>query len=102
MRLLAQLVRGEMIAFAVSGRGGGVSVGGQVVQLRDSIVYALWHNVLPFPKMRAVPTGAAPYYGSLPPLRQSPSLSVLEKAAQLDALNPCPTQDKLLRETYED
>jgi hypothetical protein len=66
MRLLAQLVRGQMIAFAVSGRGGGVGVGGQVVQLRDSIVCALWHNALLFPnlmfrKMRALHTGAAPH-----------------------------------------
>lgn len=56
MRLLAKLVRREMVPFALGGGGVVVGVGSQVVQLCDSIMGALWHSVLQFPQMRFLQT----------------------------------------------
>jgi hypothetical protein len=52
MRLLAQLMRREMISFAVRGGRRGVGVGSQIVQFCDSIMRALWHSILLFRQMR--------------------------------------------------
>lgn len=45
-RLFAEFVSASMISLAVSHRGCGVGVGCKVVELSDSIVWALWHLVL--------------------------------------------------------
>jgi hypothetical protein len=44
--LLGELMGGEVIAFAVGGCGGGVGVGGQVVEFGYAVVSALGHCVL--------------------------------------------------------
>ncbi|MHB8216118.1 MAG: hypothetical protein ACYDDS_08575 [Candidatus Sulfotelmatobacter sp.] len=46
VRLLAELMSGQMISFAVSGSSGGVGMGGKVVEFGNSIVRALRHGVL--------------------------------------------------------
>lgn len=44
--LTAELVSGQVLPFAMGGSGGFVGVGGEVVEFRDSIMYALWHCFL--------------------------------------------------------
>jgi hypothetical protein len=46
MRLFRELVGGEMIALAVGGGSGLVSVSGFVMELSGAIVWALGHGVL--------------------------------------------------------
>ena len=46
VRLLTQLVSGQMISFAMGGGSGGMGVSCQVVKLCGSIVRALWHEIL--------------------------------------------------------
>jgi hypothetical protein len=46
LRLLAELVSSPMVSFAVGGSGGGVGMGGKVVEFGGSIVRALRHGVL--------------------------------------------------------
>jgi hypothetical protein len=46
VRLHGQLVRTEMISFAVGGCRGKVGMGGKVMELGNSIVRALWHGLL--------------------------------------------------------
>jgi hypothetical protein len=46
VRLLRKLMSGEVIAFAVSGGGGIVSVGGFVVVFGCAVVWTLRHDVL--------------------------------------------------------
>jgi hypothetical protein len=45
VRLLAKFVGGEMIAFAVSGSGGGVGVCRKSMKLGGALVSTLWHSV---------------------------------------------------------
>jgi hypothetical protein len=46
VRLLGQFMRGQMICFTVSSRGGGVGVCRKTMEFSGSIVCALWHGVL--------------------------------------------------------
>jgi hypothetical protein len=58
MRLSGQFVSGEMISFAVSGGGGSMSVGREIMKFCDSIVSALWQCVpLPMVGPKAVGCG---------------------------------------------
>src|SRR6202140_4147384 len=54
VRLLTELVSGPMVPFAVRGSGGGVGMGGKVVELGGSIVRALRHGVLSGNKRGAI------------------------------------------------
>jgi hypothetical protein len=45
MGLLRELMRGEVVSFAVSCSCGLVRVGGLVVKLCGSVVCALWHSI---------------------------------------------------------
>lgn len=66
MRLFAQFVRGQMIAFAVRGGGCGVGVRCQVVKFGDSIVRALGHVVLLLASMQtSLPEARRPVYGPM-------------------------------------
>jgi hypothetical protein len=47
MSLPGQFMSSEMISFAVGGCSGGVAVGGEVMEFRDSIVCALGHCAPP-------------------------------------------------------
>jgi hypothetical protein len=46
VRLYGQLVSSEMISFTVCSCCGKVGMGGEVMELGDSIVRALWHGLL--------------------------------------------------------
>lgn len=46
VRLFAQFVSGQVIAFPVGGGGSSVGVGSKVVEFCGAIVRALWHGVL--------------------------------------------------------
>lgn len=46
MRLFSEFVGTEMISFTVRNCGGGMRMGRKVVEFRDSVVRALWHDVL--------------------------------------------------------
>jgi len=55
MRLFGEFMGGEMVTFAVGGSRSRVRVGGKIVELCNSIVWCLRHDVLL--KLRCVLTG---------------------------------------------
>jgi hypothetical protein len=46
LRLFGEFVGCQVISLAMGGRGRGVGVGREIVQFSESIVRALWHDVL--------------------------------------------------------
>lgn len=58
--LFAEFVSGQVIRFAMGGSGGGVSVSGEIVEFRGSVVSALGHVVLLTCSMQTVRTGFEP------------------------------------------
>jgi hypothetical protein len=46
VRLPGEFVSAEMISFTVRDSGGGMGMGREVVEFRDSIVQTLWHDIL--------------------------------------------------------
>jgi hypothetical protein len=54
MRFNGQFMGAEMVAFAVSGRCGGVSVRGKVMQFGNPVMDTLWHDVSPPCEISAV------------------------------------------------